>query len=167
MGSAQGIPSINQDPVKQAAIVKRRLRVMQLRADGLTFRDIAKELDVSVGLVHRDFEASLTRVLEPNVEAYRAEHVARLAKMRAVAQDVIDRRHLIVSVSGKVVRDDNGDPIEDDTIVLQAMDRIHKLDEAERKLLGLDARPEIAITGTLAYEVVGLGLPSGDDKDPG
>lgn len=132
---------------------------MTLKEEGLTFREISKQLGVSLGLVHKDFEASLTRVLEPSVTAYRAEHVARLHKMREVVEDVLQRRHVIVSASGRIAYDDDG-PVEDDGVVLSAIDRLHKIDEAERKLLGLDVRPEVQITGTLAYEITGLG--SGD-----
>lgn len=149
-----------QKQARDHEILRRRERVLELREEGMTFREISAEMGVSLGLVHKDFEASITRVLEPNVTAYRAEHTARLAKMRAVTQDILDRRHVVVSASGRLALDMEGEPIEDDSIVLAAMDRLHKIDEAERKLLGLDVRPEVQITGTLAYEITGLG--SGD-----
>lgn len=144
------------DTVRAKEINARRQRVMQLKDQGLTFREIAKELGVSLGLVHKDFEASLTRVLEPDVAAYRAEHTARLKKMREVVEDVIARRHLLVAASGRVAVDEDGEPIEDDAIVLAATDRLVKIDEAERKLLGLDAKPELRIEGALTYSILGL-----------
>lgn len=154
---------------KELEITRRRVRVIELREQGLSFREISREIGVSLGLVHRDFEASIERILEPNVAAYRAEHTARLHKMRAVVEDIIDRRHVVVQqghvVSEILGSDDDGQPIfgeplEDDSIVLAAMDRLHKIDEAERKLLGLDAKAELAVTGNLTYEFLGLnGVP--------
>lgn len=146
---------------KEAEILARRTRVVQLRTEGRTFREIAKELGVSVGLVHNDFDASIERVLEPNVAAYRAEHVARLHQMRAVVKDVLERRHLLVSASGRVAVDENEEPLEDDGVVLAATDRLLKIDEAERKLLGLDAKPELSVTGNLTYEILGFPDPAG------
>jgi hypothetical protein len=156
---------------KELEITRRRARVIELREEGLTFREISKELGVSLGLVHKDFAASIERILEPNVAAYRAEHVARLHQMRGVTQDILDRRHVVVQqghvVSEILGSDDDGQPIfgeplEDDSIVLAAMDRLHKIDEAERKLLGLDARPEVQITGSLRYVIEGLDDADGD-----
>lgn len=150
---------MNPDAARRdpARIEKRRARVMELREEGLTFREIADTLGVSASLIHKDFEACLRNVVEPAVESYRASQVARLAKMREIAQDVIDRRHLVVSASGRVAVDLDGEPIEDDSIVLSAIDRLVKIDEAERKLLGLDVKPEVEITGNLTYQILGMG----------
>jgi hypothetical protein len=146
-----------RDPQQKALeIGQRRDRVIELREQGLTFREISAKMGVSLGLVHKDFEAGIDRILEPNVAKYRANHVARLSKMREVAQDVIDRRHAVISQAGKIVYDEDGNPVEDDMIVLAAMDRVSKIDESERKLLGLDIKPDLQITGALLYTIVGL-----------
>jgi hypothetical protein len=103
--------------------------------------------------------------MEPSVTAYRAEAHARLVQLREVVEDVIRRRHLVVSASGRIALDEDENPVEDDGVLLAAADRLLKIDEREAKLLGLDARPEVQITGTLAYEFVGFG--SGDKQADG
>ena len=154
---------------KELEITRRRTRIVELRDQGRTFREIAKELGVSLGLVHKDFEAVCLAIPVKSVDAYREHHVARLAKMREVVEDVLSRRHLHVSASGRIALDENDEPVEDDGIVLAAMAQLVKIDEAERKLLGLDARPEVQITGTLSYEILGMpaqeGEPGEDHSD--
>lgn len=148
---------------RRAAVAQadRDRQVVDLKRTGLTFREIAAQLGLSLGTVHKSFNRGLTRVVEPAVTEYRAEHVARLATLREVVEDVINRRHLVVS-DGRIVRDGADLPLEDDGVVLAAADRLLKIDEAERRLLGLDAKPELEISGNLSYRVIGL-----DDDGPG
>ena len=145
----------------RVAVEQRRLaaerakRVVELRTVGKTFDEIADELDVSVGLVHRDYEKMLAQVPAPEVAALRAKQGAELTMMKAVVLDVVQRRHLAINQAG-VVRDDDGKPLKDDGPLLAAVDRLIRIGEREAKLYGTDARPEIQITGTLAYEIAGF-----------
>ena len=141
--------------VQRAAAVERAKRVVDLRAEGKTFEEIADELGVSIGLVHRDLERTLAHVADPNVAALRAKQGAELTMMKAVVLDVVQRRHLAINQAG-VVRDDEGKPLMDDGPLLAAVDRLIRIGEREAKLYGTDARPEIQITGTLAYEIAGF-----------
>ena len=143
------------------AIERRRVRVVELRDEGMGFREIAAELGVSVALVHRDYEAALAKVPVKSVEQYREHQMIELAKLREIVQDVVDRRHQVVS-DGRPVFDEDG-PMLDDAPLLAAVDRLMKINDREAKLLGLDARPEVQVTGDLTYRIVGLGLddPSG------
>lgn len=143
---------------------RRRARVLELRGEGKTFREIAAAMGISLGLVHGDFETALREIPAKSVEAYREHQAAELNKLRAIVQDVVERRHVIVS-EGRVVHDDDDEPLEDDGMVLAAIDRLMKINDREAKLFGLDARPEVQITGTLAYEVLGFG--SGDKQEDG
>jgi AraC-like DNA-binding protein len=140
---------------KQAEITRRRKRVVELRDQGKTFKEIADELGVSDALVHKDFQAVMREVPVASVETYRAHQQAQLQQMRAVVEDVIARRHAVID-NGHVVHDDAGNVVEDDAIVLAATDRLVKINDREAKLLGLDAKPEVQITGNLRYEILGL-----------
>lgn len=162
------IPSSHQDPAKHAAIAVRSARVVELKNEGLTFREIADQLGVSLGTVWKDFDRALERVMEPNVNAYRADAHARLVKVREVVEDVINRRHLVVSASGRVAVDEDENPLEDDGVVLAAANQLIRIDEREAKLLGLDAKNELAVTGNLTYEFLGLtDEVAGEDASPG
>jgi hypothetical protein len=163
------VSSPRNNKPRAAEIAARAKRVVELRTEGKTFLEIAEELGVSVGTVHKDFEATIEHIAEPAVTEYRARQGAELRMMREVVQDVVQRRHLAINVAG-VVRDEQGNPLKDEMPVLAAVDRLLKISDREAKLYGLDARPEIQITGTLSYEIVGagadpLGLEAAPDND--
>lgn len=83
------------------------------------------------------------------------------AEMTAAARGILGRRHLAYNNRGVVEWD--GEPLEDDAPKLAAIDRvlaaqrlILAADEREAKLLGLDAKQEVAVDGGLRYEIVGV-----------
>lgn len=151
---------------KSAEIAARGMRVVELKMEGKTFQEIADELGVSIGTVHADFNRSIDKVVEPAVTEYRARQGAELTTMKETVLDVIRRRHVAIS-DGRIVHDAAGDPIADDGPLLAAVDRLVKIQDREAKLYGLDARPEVQITGTLAYEVLGFGVSGGENSQPG
>lgn len=58
--------------------------------------------------------------------------------MYAAAMEVLEREHVTVS-NGRVVSLDDGTPLPDDGPVLQAIDRLLRIQERRARLLGLDA----------------------------
>jgi hypothetical protein len=63
-----------------------------------------------------------------------------------------------VSASGKIVRDDNGEPLIDDGPTMQAADRILKIIERKTKLLGLDAPQKVESDVQVNYTFGGVDL---------
>lgn len=157
--------SRHSDPRKRAEIAERNAQIVALKNEGLTFREIAERMGISRMTAYNGFTEALERIGEPEVAAYRAEQIARLAGMRQAVMDVLASKHVTIQ-QGRVVRertgtDANGNPvygpaIEDDGPVLAAVDRLLKIEEAERKLLGLDAKPEVQVNGTLRYVITGV-----------
>lgn len=156
-------------------IARRRGRVVELRdAEGLPFRAIAEELCVDVHTVYRDYQRARHEAIQLTPEALeRAEQrkLAQLARIdeqrrdvemqREAVMEVLTARHVTIS-NGVLVRED-GEPVLDDAPVLQAVDRLVKLDELlmklddqEAKLLGLYAKTEVNVSGGVTYQVVGL-----------
>lgn len=101
------------------------------------------------------------RRVDPRVDEYRALELARLDAalerlhhMEESVQQVMARKHITVN-NGRVIRilnNDSGEeePVEDDTFVLQAVDRLNRIEESRRKtsesirrLLGLDAPTKV------------------------
>lgn len=140
--------------------------VFDLRVQGLSFYAIdaltqapdgptdGKRIPASTArdLVREERE----RRLDPKVDEYRALELARLEaalerlhNMEESVQRVMGRKHITVN-NGRVIRildPDSGEeePVEDDTFVLQAVDRLNRIEESRRKtsesirrLLGLD-----------------------------
>ena len=125
-------------------------RVIKLKQDGRTFDEIGAELGISRATAHRRFYAGLRHIVEPEVAAYRAEHVKRLAMERAIVCDILAARHVTIS-NGKVLPE-----YEDDGPTLAAIDRLLKIDEREARLLGLDSAAKVELGGGVTYQIVGV-----------
>lgn len=157
---------------------KRDAQAARLRGRGWTYQRIADELDVSRQTAYDAVQRALADTLtEPAAEA-RTLELERLDEMHAAVLAVLEREHVTVQ-QGKVVRrrvgvelDDNGEPVLDgegqpipvyedvldDAPVLQAVDRLLKIQERRAKLLGLDAPAKAEVGGKLSYEIVGVAL---------
>lgn len=113
-------------------------RAAELRAQGLTYSKIAEELGVdkssAIRAVRRAIKAACA---EPGRELIELE-VARLEMITDEALAIIQRDHVTVS-HGRIIKDDDGNPILDDGPKLAAIDRYVRARESFRKLLGLDA----------------------------
>ena len=140
---------------------QNRKRVVELRDQNLSFRQIAAELSLDVHTVWRQYQKAMRDIPAEAI----AEHAANQAKRRAEQLERIDMEresvmevltafHVTVS-QGRVV-DLNGDPVADTGPVLAAIDRLVKLDDQEAKLLGLYAKAELNVSGGVKYEVVGV-----------
>ena len=151
--------------LRKADRVKRNAAIVRLKQDGLSFEAIGKELGIGRASAHRGFYEAVNRIGEPEVAAYRAEHVARLSMAREIVMDILSARHVTIS-QGHVIseitgHDDDGKPVygepyEDDGVTLNAVASLLKIDEREAKLLGLDSKAEISVTGSLKYEITGM-----------
>lgn len=145
-----GRGAFTRDP----ATVARDAEAARLRSRGLTYRQIAAELNIDVSNAH----AAVKRVLAETVEEVGSEvrqlELERLDTMQQAVMDVLERQHVTVS-QGRVVSLD-GSPILDDGPILAAIDRLLKISESRRKLLGLDAAQKLDVTGGLTYEIVGV-----------
>lgn len=156
---------------REAAL--RRDRVLELRDDGLTFKEIAAELggvtEQRAWQIHkralrerpalaisaeRDRERKEAQLLQID-EQRRDADMAREAVM-----SVLTARHITIS-NGIAVRE-GGEPVLDDAPVLAAVDRLVRLDELltklndhEAKLLGLYAAVKQTVDATVNYTVGG------------
>jgi hypothetical protein len=147
---------------------ERDAEAARLRARGLSYRQIATELDVDVANAHRAVKRALAEIVaEPaaDVVAFELERLdgelVRLDALYARVEEVLAREHVTVS-QGHVVEHD-GIAVPDDDWILRAVDRLVRIDESRRrngesrrKLLGLDSPVKTQISGGLTYEVVGV-----------
>lgn len=130
---------------KREAAKERQVKSFELRKGGASFRAIGRALDVSEAQAHRDVHAVLKRLAAQELasaEEYRTMELERLDLLQAEATRILKSQHPFVS-GGKVLTGftQDGKPIgiTDDGPKLQAIEKLIRISESRRKLLGLDA----------------------------
>lgn len=117
----------------------RDIEATKLRAAGLDYDEIAARVGfANRGNAYRAVERCLAAARAEPAEAVTKLELERLDEMWRNAKAVLDRSHITVS-NGRIVYDDDGKPVIDDAPVLQAIDRMLKIQERRARLLGLDA----------------------------
>lgn len=136
---------------------KRDAEACDLRTKGWTYRRIAAHFGVDGATAYRMIERALQEIVREPAETLRTlllerldAELVRLNELEEITRAILERHHVTVS-NGQVVRL-NGDPILDDAPVLQAVDRMLKIDEqrrkndeSRRKLLGTDAPSRVSV----------------------
>lgn len=150
---------------QRALTSERRAQLIRLRVAGKGFDEIAELLEYPTrGAATKDFKRALEQNLDEEgaaVATYRQlenerldAELVRLNDMETKVRAVLDNRHIVVS-NGRVILDpDTEEPMDDDAIVLQAVDRLVKIEDARRrngerraKLNGLDAPERTEVSG--------------------
>lgn len=141
--------------------VERDAQAARLRSKGRTYQQIADELHFghrreAQGAVDRAMKEVIREpaeaVLAFELERLDAE-LGRLDALEQRVQAVLDARHITVSNGRVIIHPDNGQPMEDDGPVLQAVDRLIKIEDARRrngerraKLTGIEAAVKLDTT---------------------
>lgn len=143
--------------VRTVTTAERDAAAARLRSSGWSYPDIAAEL----GFKQRaDAYNAVKRVLDSTVreagDELRALELDRLDGMYRAAMAVLERQHVTVS-HGKIVQHD-GEPLVDDAPVLQAVDRLLRIQERRSRLLGLDApvKRDLTLTDERARAIEAL-----------
>lgn len=112
----------------------------RLRAEGLTYPQIAAKQNCSVSTAYTGVQRALAAVPVEAVTALRQIECDRLDQIIAKLWDIVGSRHPVV-YQGKAIRNliDHGPAI-------QALAQIRLTAESKRKLLGLDAPTKQTIT---------------------
>jgi hypothetical protein len=140
--------------LRTTATAEREARAAELRAKGMHYRDIARELGIDVHQAHDDVRNALRAIVQEPAEELRTLELERLDRMYQAAADVLERQHVAVS-HGKIVYQGE-EPLIDDGPVLQAIDRLLKIQARRAALLGLDAATKTEVSGGVRYEIVGI-----------
>jgi hypothetical protein len=117
----------------------RDAEATRLRALGWSLEEVADRLEFH-GPAHA--AAAIRRALANTVRIAKDEQ--RLLELQSLDECEralwveIRSRHILVS-NGRIIRDEYEVPLEDSRFLLECMDRILKVKESRRKLLGLDA----------------------------
>lgn len=137
---------------------EREAEAARLRSLGWTYQRIADNLGWSnKGDAHHAVSKVLRETVQEAGNDLRALELTRLDALTAAANEVLEREHITVS-NGRIVSRDDGTPILDDAPVLQAIDRLLKIQERRSRLLGLDApvKRDISLTDERAAAIEAL-----------
>lgn len=116
---------------ERESIAERRIQVLELRKKGLTLSKIGEQVGVSLTTVHKDLQAAFKELLA--IEVKKANELRFLELQRMDAAEL--KINLILA--DKKTRDE---------VRLKCIDRLIKISESRRKLLGLDMPQRIDIT---------------------
>lgn len=140
-----------------------RRRIVELRDQGLSFRQICAQVERSLHVVWDHYQAAMREIPAAAVEEHQKKITARLDEQlrridmeREVVMEILAKRHLVIS-NGHVVHEITGqdertgrpvygEPYEDDAPLMAAIDRLGKLDDQEAKLLGLYPKQQVSIS---------------------
>jgi predicted transcriptional regulator len=134
---------------------ERDAEAAELRSRSLTYSQIAARLGISKAEAHRAVARVLAETVAEAGEHARALELQKLDRAEAAVLAVLERSHVTVS-HGRIIRDENEDPLLDDGPILQAAGMLARLSESRRKLIGLDAPAQVITEGRVRYEVVGV-----------
>lgn len=170
----QGGPTLGPDGsfIRTMDQAERDAEAARLRSRSMSYREIAKTLDVDVHTAHDMVKRAMAAVVREAGEAVIALELEKLDRAEAAVLTVLEAKHYTVSngqliyIGGKRVKDEvsgrwfteGGEPLYDDAPVLAAVDRLVKISESRRKLLGVDAAQKMETTGVVRYELVGVDI---------
>lgn len=141
--------------------VRRDAKAAELRAQHRTYQQIADELGYcDRGEAWRGVQRAKADVARPAVTKLIQTESEQLDDLYVMALEVIEANHVTVS-HGKVVTmldPETGEekPLTDNGPKLQAIQTALRIRESYRKLHGLDQPAQVAVSGAVRYEVVGV-----------
>lgn len=144
---------------------RRDAEACRLRAQSRTYRQIAEELGIDVRAAYDGVQRALRDTLEEPAEDVRRLELERLDELARKSREVMLATHYVVDKGTVVIW--QGAPLIDDAPVLQAVDRLLKVQERRAKLLGLDSPQRVSIDAQqLGEDIKGLiATLAGDDDD--
>lgn len=157
--AGRGYSHHQHNNAEQHDVAKRRAEAIALVNSGLTQRQVAEQLmekyptyadaqgNPHQGRVAEDISRALAQQrdeLTQNLEEMVQLGNLRLQAMRRIVMGVISRPHYLMH-NGNPVLDEEGNKVRDDAPILQATDRLLRIEERWAKLNGADAGQELRI----------------------
>lgn len=149
---------------RNAETAARDAEAARLRSRGLTYRQIAEQLGMAgPGKAHEAVKRVLAETVADAAEDLRKVELERLDQMYRAALKVLEADHYAVSHGKVVYLEDGSEPLADNGPVLQAIDRLLKIQERRAKLLGLDApsKTNVTVSDAITAEIEQLATQLG------
>ena len=115
-------------------------RALEMRRRDLSYAQIAANLGfASTNASFQSMKRAIKDLYAEDTNGQRSLELERLEDMLRVLVRVALSKHGAVASNGKLILDEQGQPVYDDATNVQAAMAVVKLSESRRKLLGLDA----------------------------
>jgi predicted transcriptional regulator len=153
---------------RTAETAARDAEAARLRSRGLTYRQIAEQLGLAgPGKAHEAVKRVLKETVQEAADDLRMVELERLDQMYQAALKVLESEHYAVSHGRVIYLEDGGPPLTDNGPVLQAIDRLLKVQERRAKLLGLDAptKANVTVSDAMTEEISRLAAQLGIGED--
>lgn len=135
----ESVPKYSRNP----ATIDRDAKAAQYKASGMTLREIGDKLEVSHVAARQMIQRHYARnITEEFPELDRSEESATLEEIDAALSGIIANPQPAFSAAGKIIRDDDGEIVRDQSIQVRALAERRKLSESRRKLKAIDKQPE-------------------------
>jgi hypothetical protein len=134
--------------------VKRDAEAAALRAKSMSYKKIGEALGMSTSSAHEAVQRSLTDTLAEPAANLRQLEREKLDRLEQLVHAELERQHFVIA-NGKIMYIGE-EPLHDTGAVLACVDRLVKISESRRKLLGLDSATKVDVSGGVKYEIVGV-----------
>jgi hypothetical protein len=125
--------------------LERDAQALRLSSMGYSHSQINEQLRFGgVSNVGRALKRARERVLSAPVKQHVATQLAKLDYIGARLIEIMFRQHVVVS-GGKIVTDDQGNPLQDAGPELACLRELRSVSESTRKLLGIDAAAKLDV----------------------
>jgi hypothetical protein len=165
--SQERVPSTGKFTTPPLELASRRAEAARLRGEGWTYRAIATQLGIDVHTAHDDVKEAVKAIVQEPAQTVLQLELDRLdAELRGLneleetVRTVLETQHFTVS-HGKVIYVGT-EPLLDDGPVLQAVDRLMRIEEqrrrngeSRRKLLGMDAPSRVSVEADQIGQEIG------------
>lgn len=178
--SKETSPNDTDEFVEGERLKGRNSEIWHLHLSGWTQERIGAKFGITRGRVSQILKQIRASISEATRQDLITTEVERLDYILAKTVEVLERPHMVISQSGRIVHeiteyaldedgnyllDKHGNPVpkklrkvQDDGPTLQAIDRVAAIGRERRKLLGLDAptNAKVEHEGGVRYEIIGV-----------
>lgn len=125
--------------------LERDAQALMLRSFHYSLAEIDAQLQYGgTGNVSRALKRAEQKILSKSLDAYVATEMAKLDQISLRLIGILSRRHVVVS-GGKIVHDETGTPLADDSVEMKALAELVRVSESKRRLMGMDAAAKLDI----------------------
>ena len=140
------------DFIRTPEQIAKDQRAADMRSLGYSYQQIGDALDISRQAAHKSVQRAIDDVPIEGVVQIRQMELAKLDRLERYYHTVLGKVHVRVGNTGKIVKDDDGNVVTDESPRMEAAAGLLKIAAQRAKLLGLNA-PTVTHNEVVIYDV--------------